>query len=79
MPLARVARVLGHADTATTYKIYLHFFPDDFAADMDRLDEYLAPERAVTEDRWSSRGDVKGGQRRPVESSRRRSIEARLR
>jgi integrase len=45
MPLARVARVLGHADTATTYKVYLHFFPDDFAADMDRLDAYLAPDR----------------------------------
>lgn len=43
MPLARVARVLGHADTGTTYKVYLHFFPDDFAADMDRLDEYIAP------------------------------------
>ena len=43
MPLARVARVLGHADTAMTYKVYLHFFPDDFAADMDRLDAYLAP------------------------------------
>jgi integrase len=43
MPLARVARVLGHADTATTYRVYLHFFPDDFAADMDRLDAYLAP------------------------------------
>jgi len=27
MPLARVARVLGHADTATTYRVYLHFFP----------------------------------------------------
>ena len=43
MPLARVARVLGHADTAMTYKVHLHFFPDDFAADMDRLDAYLAP------------------------------------
>lgn len=43
MPLARVARVLGHANTATTYKTYLHFFPDDFSADMDRLDAYLAP------------------------------------
>ena len=43
MPLARVARVLGHADTGTTYKTYLHFFPDDFAADMDRLDQYLSP------------------------------------
>jgi integrase len=43
MPLARVARVLGHADTATTYRVYLHFFPDDFAADMDRLDAYLSP------------------------------------
>ncbi|WP_327055396.1 site-specific integrase [Glaciihabitans sp. GrIS 2.15] len=41
MPLARVARVLGHTDTVTTYKVYLHFLPDDFAADMDRLDEYL--------------------------------------
>jgi integrase len=46
MPLARVARVLGHADTATTYKVYLHFFPDDFTADMDRLDAYLAPSPA---------------------------------
>jgi integrase len=46
MPLARVARVLGHADTATTYKIYLHFFPDDFAADMDRLDAYIAPSKS---------------------------------
>lgn len=45
MPLARVARVLVHADTTTTYKVYLHFFPDDFAADMDRLDAYLAPDR----------------------------------
>jgi integrase len=45
MPLARVARVLGHADTATTYKTYLHFFPDDFSADMDRLDAYLAPDK----------------------------------
>lgn len=45
MPLARVARILGHADTATTYKVYLHFFPDDHAADMDRLDEYLSPDR----------------------------------
>lgn len=43
MPLARVTSTLGHADTATTYKVYLGFFPDDFAADMDRLDEYLAP------------------------------------
>jgi integrase len=43
MPLARVARLLGHADTATTYRLYLHFFPDDYAADMDRLDAYLAP------------------------------------
>jgi hypothetical protein len=43
MPLARVAQVLGHADSATTYKVYLHFFPDDFAADMDRLDAYLSP------------------------------------
>ena len=41
MPLARVAQVLGHSDTATTYKVYLHFFPDDYAADMDRLDAYL--------------------------------------
>lgn len=38
MPLARVARIFGHADTATTYKVYLGFFPDDFVADMDRLD-----------------------------------------
>ncbi|WKK71568.1 tyrosine-type recombinase/integrase [Rathayibacter oskolensis] len=45
MPLARVARILGRADTATTYKVYLHFFPDDHAADMDRLDAYLSPDR----------------------------------
>lgn len=43
MPLARVARVPGQADTATTYKIYLHLFPDDFAADMGRLDAYVTP------------------------------------
>jgi integrase len=43
VPLARVASTLGHADTATTYKVYLGFFPDDFAAHMDRLEEYLAP------------------------------------
>ncbi|MFM9918266.1 tyrosine-type recombinase/integrase [Lacisediminihabitans sp. H27-G8] len=41
MPLARVAAALGHADTATTYKVYLGFFPDDFSADMDRLDAYI--------------------------------------
>jgi hypothetical protein len=40
MPLARVARILGHADIATTYKVYLHFFPEDLTADMDRLDVY---------------------------------------
>lgn len=45
MPLARVARILGHADTATTYKVYLGSFPDDFAADMDRLDTYLIPNK----------------------------------
>jgi integrase len=41
MPLARVAQVLAHSDTAATYNVYLHFFPDDYAADMDRLDDYL--------------------------------------
>jgi hypothetical protein len=46
MQFARVARALGHSDTATTYKTYLHFFPDDFSADMDRLDAYLAPSAA---------------------------------
>jgi len=30
MPLARVSRILGHADTTITYKVYLGFFPDDF-------------------------------------------------
>ncbi|PTL73634.1 hypothetical protein C1I63_12820 [Rathayibacter caricis DSM 15933] len=45
MPLARVARILGNADTATTYKAYLHFFPDDHAADIDRLDAHLSPDR----------------------------------
>ena len=48
MPLARVTQVLGRADTATTYKVYLHFFPNDLAADMDGLDAYLAP-AATTE------------------------------
>ena len=48
MPLARVVRILGHADTATTYKVYLGFFPDDFAADMDRLDNYIAPPASPT-------------------------------
>lgn len=43
MPPERVARVLGHADIATTYRVDLHFFPDDSAADMGRLDAYLAP------------------------------------
>jgi integrase len=47
MPLARVARLLGHAETATTYRLYLHFFRDDYAADMDRLDSYLAPRAAA--------------------------------
>jgi len=41
MKLPNVAAVLGHADTSTTYKVYLHFFPDEFAADMDRLDAYI--------------------------------------
>jgi len=54
MPLARVARVLGHADTATSYRVYLHFFPDDFAADMGRLDAYLAPSAAVDKPRTLS-------------------------
>lgn len=49
MPLARVARVLGHADTTMTYKVYLHFFPDDFTADMERLDAYIAPTQRPTE------------------------------
>jgi hypothetical protein len=43
MPLTRVARVLGYAETATTYRVYLHFFPDDIAADTDRLNAYLRP------------------------------------
>jgi integrase len=46
MPLAKVSRILGHADTTTTYKVYLHFFPDDWDADMDRLDALLAPRDA---------------------------------
>ncbi|WP_371872796.1 tyrosine-type recombinase/integrase [Herbiconiux sp. L3-i23] len=41
MKLECVAQVIGHADTSTTYKVYLHFFQDDFDADMDRLDTYL--------------------------------------
>lgn len=49
MPLARVARVLGHADTTMTYKVYLHFFPDDFTADMERLDAYIAPTQRPAE------------------------------
>ncbi len=47
MPIARVTRILGHADTGTMYKVYLHYFPDDFAADMERLYSFLAP-RAAT-------------------------------
>jgi len=43
MLLARVARLSSRADTATTYKVYLHFFPDDFVADTDRLDAYITP------------------------------------
>lgn len=49
MPLARVARVLGHTDTSMTYKVYLHFFPDDFTADMERLDAYIAPAQRPAE------------------------------
>ncbi|OJX63900.1 MAG: hypothetical protein BGO95_06870 [Micrococcales bacterium 73-13] len=50
MPLARVSRILGHADTTITYKVYLGFFPDDFQQDMDRLDAYLAPTAAPVQD-----------------------------
>jgi hypothetical protein len=34
---------LRHADTGMTYWVYLYFFPDDFSADMERLDAYIAP------------------------------------
>ncbi|QEO10227.1 site-specific integrase [Protaetiibacter larvae] len=49
MPLVRVARVLGHADAGMTYRVYLHFLPDDFLADMERLDAYIAPARRATQ------------------------------
>jgi len=49
MPLVRVARVLGHADTGMTYRVYLHFFPDDLSADMERLDADIAPTQRPTE------------------------------
>lgn len=38
MKLERVAAALGHADTSTTYKVYLHFFKDDYDEDMERSD-----------------------------------------
>lgn len=38
MKLERVAAALGHAGTSTTYKVYLHFFKDDYGEDMGRSD-----------------------------------------
>lgn len=29
--------------------MYLHFFPDDFSADMERLDAYIAPTQRTVE------------------------------
>ena len=42
MPLALVAEARCHSDTATTHKVHLGFFPDDFPSDMHRFDAYLA-------------------------------------
>lgn len=41
MPLTQVAAALCHSDTATTHKVHLGFFPDDFASDMERLDSSI--------------------------------------
>ena len=41
MPLALVAAAQCHSDTATTHKVHLGFFPDDFASDTERLDAYI--------------------------------------
>ncbi len=49
MAMERVAAALGHADTGVTYKTYLHFFPDQWDADMARLSAGLAaPDAQVT-------------------------------
>jgi len=50
MPLAVVAAALCHSDTATTYKVHLGFFPDDFASDTERLDSWMdlsSPQQAT--------------------------------
>ncbi|MDJ0335362.1 site-specific integrase [Salinibacterium sp. G-O1] len=49
MAMERVAAALGHADTGITYKTYLHFFPDQWDADMARFSAGLAsPSARVT-------------------------------
>jgi len=62
MPLACVARILGHSDTATTNKVYIGFFPDDFAADMERLDAYIAPPATVPVSLLDTSGLVTSGE-----------------
>ena len=50
MPLALVAAARCHSDTATTYKVHLGFFPDDFASDTERLDSWIdlsSPQQAT--------------------------------
>ena len=50
MPLALVAEARCHSDTATTYKVHLGFFPDDFASDAERLDSWMdlsSPQQAT--------------------------------
>lgn len=34
---------------ALTYKVYLHFFPDEFLADMGRPDAYITPPQRPAE------------------------------
>lgn len=50
MQLARVAQVLGQTDTSMTYRAYLHLFPDDFSANIERLEADIAPVQRLTED-----------------------------
>ena len=48
MPPTQVAAALCHSDTATTYKVHLGFFPDDFPSEMHRFDAYIWPVRIAT-------------------------------
>jgi integrase len=49
MAMERVAAALGHADTGITYKTYLHFFPDQWDANMARFSAGLStPDARIT-------------------------------